>query len=155
MDDEEESFVLEDPTPLKIDTIDSHFYDILSVPSSDSGDCTNLKRKKIPDPFSPLQSVTWHSLLKEFLTRECLQLANWMLAYLLQLQCPIYSKGYISWIGFNMWSESSFATVWVTLVLEVNMEPSLPSVSTMTTQDFSVALLKDISWSRIWPVENF
>lgn len=43
-DDEDESFVLEDPTLLNIDTIDSHSYDTSSVASSDSGDRTNLKR---------------------------------------------------------------------------------------------------------------
>ncbi|EPY82379.1 hypothetical protein CB1_000660005 [Camelus ferus] len=42
-DDEDESFVLEDPTLLNIDAIDSHSYDTSSVASSDSGDRTNLK----------------------------------------------------------------------------------------------------------------
>ncbi|XP_019695597.1 vacuolar protein sorting-associated protein 8 homolog isoform X10 [Felis catus] len=64
-DDEEESFVLEDPTLLNIDTIDSHSYDTSSVASSDSGDRTNLKRKKkLPDSFSLHGSVMRHSLLK-------------------------------------------------------------------------------------------
>lgn len=43
-DDEDESFVLEDPTLLNVDTIDSHSYDTSSVASSDSGDRANLKR---------------------------------------------------------------------------------------------------------------
>ena len=64
-DDEDESFVLEDPTLLNIDTIDSHSYDTSSVASSDSGDRTNLKRKKkLPDSFSLHGSVMRHSLLK-------------------------------------------------------------------------------------------
>ncbi|XP_014701634.2 vacuolar protein sorting-associated protein 8 homolog isoform X2 [Equus asinus] len=64
-DDEDESFVLEDPTLLNIDTIDSHSYDTSSVASSDSGDRTNLKRKKkLPDTFSLHGSVMRHSLLK-------------------------------------------------------------------------------------------
>ncbi|XP_014448023.1 vacuolar protein sorting-associated protein 8 homolog isoform X3 [Tupaia chinensis] len=64
-DDEDESFVLEDPTLLNIDTIDSHSYDTSSVASSDSGDRTNLKRKKkLPDCFSLHGSVMRHSLLK-------------------------------------------------------------------------------------------
>ncbi|XP_006869895.1 PREDICTED: vacuolar protein sorting-associated protein 8 homolog [Chrysochloris asiatica] len=64
-DDEEESFVLEDPTLLNIDTVDSHSYDTSSVASSDSGDRTNLKRKKkLPDNFSLHGSVMRHSLLK-------------------------------------------------------------------------------------------
>lgn len=64
-DDEDESFVLEDPTLLNIDTIDSHSYDTSSVASSDSGDRTNLKKKKkLPDSFSLHGSVMRHSLLK-------------------------------------------------------------------------------------------
>ncbi|KAL6045168.1 hypothetical protein STEG23_013859, partial [Scotinomys teguina] len=64
-DDEEESFVLEDPTLLNIDTIDTHSYDTSSVASSDSGDRANLKRKKrLPDSFSLHGSVMRHSLLK-------------------------------------------------------------------------------------------
>ncbi|ERE75266.1 putative vacuolar protein sorting-associated protein 8 isoform 1 [Cricetulus griseus] len=64
-DDEDESFVLEDPTLLNIDTIDSHSYDTSSVASSDSGDRANLKRKKkLPDSFSLHGSVMRHSLLK-------------------------------------------------------------------------------------------
>ncbi|XP_037659233.1 vacuolar protein sorting-associated protein 8 homolog [Choloepus didactylus] len=64
-DDEDESFVLEDPTLLNIDTIDSHSYDTSSVASSDSGDRSNLKRKKkLPDSFSLHGSVMRHSLLK-------------------------------------------------------------------------------------------
>ncbi|KAH0512579.1 Vacuolar protein sorting-associated protein 8-like protein [Microtus ochrogaster] len=64
-DDEDESFVLEDPTLLNIDTIDSHSYDTSSVASSDSGDRANLKRKKkLPDAFSLHGSVMRHSLLK-------------------------------------------------------------------------------------------
>ncbi|XP_012585745.1 PREDICTED: vacuolar protein sorting-associated protein 8 homolog [Condylura cristata] len=64
-DDEDESFILEDPTLLNIDAIDSHSYDTSSVASSDSGDRTNLKRKKkLPDSFSLHGSVMRHSLLK-------------------------------------------------------------------------------------------
>uniref|UniRef100_A0A5F9DFD3 Vacuolar protein sorting-associated protein 8 homolog n=1 Tax=Oryctolagus cuniculus TaxID=9986 RepID=A0A5F9DFD3_RABIT len=64
-DDEDDSFVLEDPTLLNIDAIDSHSYDTSSVASSDSGDRTNLKRKKkLPDSFSLHGSVMRHSLLK-------------------------------------------------------------------------------------------
>ncbi|KAK2492937.1 hypothetical protein MC885_001445, partial [Smutsia gigantea] len=64
-DDEDESSVLEDPTLLNIDAIDSHSYDTSSVASSDSGDRTNLKRKKkLPDSFSLHGSVMRHSLLK-------------------------------------------------------------------------------------------
>uniref|UniRef100_A0A2K5PB67 Vacuolar protein sorting-associated protein 8 homolog n=1 Tax=Cebus imitator TaxID=2715852 RepID=A0A2K5PB67_CEBIM len=64
-DDEDESFVLEDPTLLNIDTVDSHSYDTSSVASSDSGDRTNLKRKKkLLDSFSLHGSVMRHSLLK-------------------------------------------------------------------------------------------
>ncbi|CAO2631345.1 Vacuolar protein sorting-associated protein 8 homolog [Lemmus lemmus] len=64
-DDEDESFVLEDPALLNIDTIDSHSYDTSSVASSDSGDRANLKRKKkLPDAFSLHGSVMRHSLLK-------------------------------------------------------------------------------------------
>lgn len=64
-DDEDESFVLEDPTLLNVDTIDSHSYDTSSVASSDSGDRANLKRKKkLPDSFSLHGSVMRHSLLK-------------------------------------------------------------------------------------------
>ncbi|OXB83440.1 UNVERIFIED_CONTAM: hypothetical protein H355_006287, partial [Colinus virginianus] len=43
-DDEEESFVLEDPFLLNIDNTDTHSYDTSSVASSDSGDRTHLKR---------------------------------------------------------------------------------------------------------------
>ncbi|XP_057162764.1 vacuolar protein sorting-associated protein 8 homolog isoform X5 [Ursus arctos] len=115
-DDEEESFVLEDPTLLNIDTIDSHSYDTSSVASSDSGDRTNLKRKKkLPDSFSLHGSVMRHSLLKG-------------------ISAQIVSAA----IRIKLCD-----SVWVALVLEVSMEPSLLSVSTMTAQDFSVALLKD------------
>lgn len=43
-DDEEESFILEDPFLLNIDNTDTHSYDTSSVASSDSGDRTHLKR---------------------------------------------------------------------------------------------------------------
>eukprot|EP00069_Balaena_mysticetus_P017214 bmy_10410T0 len=49
-DDEDDSFVLEDPTLLNIDTIDSHSYD--------------TSKKKLPDSFSLHGSVMRHSLLK-------------------------------------------------------------------------------------------
>ncbi|NXA41332.1 VPS8 protein, partial [Eudromia elegans] len=64
-DDEEESFVLEDPFLLNIDNTDTHSYDTSSVASSDSGDRTHLKRKKkIPDSLSLHGSVIRLSLLK-------------------------------------------------------------------------------------------
>uniref|UniRef100_A0A8C9U8E0 Vacuolar protein sorting-associated protein 8 homolog n=1 Tax=Serinus canaria TaxID=9135 RepID=A0A8C9U8E0_SERCA len=64
-DDEEESFVLEDPFLLNIDNTDTHSYDTSSVASSDSGDRTHLKRKKkLPDSLSLHGSVIRLSLLK-------------------------------------------------------------------------------------------
>ncbi|XP_074860319.1 vacuolar protein sorting-associated protein 8 homolog isoform X2 [Carettochelys insculpta] len=64
-DDEEESFILEDPSLLNIDNIDAHSYDTSSLASSDSGDRTHLKRKKkLPDTFSIHGSVIRLSLLK-------------------------------------------------------------------------------------------
>ncbi|KAK2538657.1 Vps8 [Columba livia] len=64
-DDEEESFILEDPFLLNIDNTDAHSYDTSSVASSDSGDRTHLKRKKrLPDPLSLHGSVIRLSLLK-------------------------------------------------------------------------------------------
>uniref|UniRef100_A0A8C8SCP3 Uncharacterized protein n=1 Tax=Pelusios castaneus TaxID=367368 RepID=A0A8C8SCP3_9SAUR len=64
-DDEEESFILEDPSLLNIDNIDTHSYDTSSLASSDSGDRTHLKRKKkLPDSFSLHGSVIRLSLLK-------------------------------------------------------------------------------------------
>ncbi|XP_042313799.1 vacuolar protein sorting-associated protein 8 homolog isoform X4 [Sceloporus undulatus] len=64
-DDEEEPFVLEDPSLLNIDNIDTHSYDTSSVASSDSGDRTHLKRKKkLRDSFSVHGSVIRLSLLK-------------------------------------------------------------------------------------------
>ncbi|XP_065604649.1 vacuolar protein sorting-associated protein 8 homolog isoform X2 [Cyrtonyx montezumae] len=64
-DDEEESFVLEDPFLLNIDNTDAHSYDTSSVASSDSGDRTHLKRKKkLPDSLSLHGSVIRLSLLK-------------------------------------------------------------------------------------------
>uniref|UniRef100_A0A803SWN9 Vacuolar protein sorting-associated protein 8 homolog n=1 Tax=Anolis carolinensis TaxID=28377 RepID=A0A803SWN9_ANOCA len=64
-DDEEEPFVLEDPSLLNIDNIDTHSYDTSSVASSDSGDRTHLKRKKkLRDSFSIHGSVIRLSLLK-------------------------------------------------------------------------------------------
>uniref|UniRef100_A0A452IY39 Vacuolar protein sorting-associated protein 8 homolog n=1 Tax=Gopherus agassizii TaxID=38772 RepID=A0A452IY39_9SAUR len=64
-DDEEESFVLEDPSLLNIDNIDTHSYDTSSLASSDSGDRTHLKRKKkLPDSLSLHGSVVRLSLLK-------------------------------------------------------------------------------------------
>uniref|UniRef100_A0A8C3TFZ7 Vacuolar protein sorting-associated protein 8 homolog n=1 Tax=Chelydra serpentina TaxID=8475 RepID=A0A8C3TFZ7_CHESE len=64
-DDEEESFVLEDPSLLNIDNIDTHSYDTSSLASSDSGDRTHLKRKKkLLDSFSLHGSVVRLSLLK-------------------------------------------------------------------------------------------
>ncbi|XP_067158299.1 vacuolar protein sorting-associated protein 8 homolog [Apteryx mantelli] len=64
-DDEEESFVLEDPFLLNIDNTDTHSYDTSSVASSDSGDRTHLKRKKkLPDSLSIHGSVIRLSLLK-------------------------------------------------------------------------------------------
>ncbi|KAM9183910.1 vacuolar protein sorting-associated protein 8 homolog isoform 2-T2 [Mergus octosetaceus] len=64
-DDEEESFILEDPFLLNIDNTDTHSYDTSSVASSDSGDRTHLKRKKkLPDSLSLHGSVIRLSLLK-------------------------------------------------------------------------------------------
>ncbi|NXX93888.1 VPS8 protein, partial [Centropus bengalensis] len=64
-DDEEESFVLEDPFLLNVDNTDAHSYDTSSVASSDSGDRTHLKRKKkLPDSLSLHGSVIRLSLLK-------------------------------------------------------------------------------------------
>ncbi|XP_059586732.1 vacuolar protein sorting-associated protein 8 homolog isoform X3 [Alligator mississippiensis] len=64
-DDEEETFVLEDPSLLNIDNIDTHSYDTSSVASSDSGDRAHMKRKKrLPDSFSLHGSVIRLSLLK-------------------------------------------------------------------------------------------
>ncbi|NWJ01417.1 VPS8 protein, partial [Crypturellus undulatus] len=64
-DDEEESFILEDPFLLNIDNTDTHSYDTSSVASSDSGDRTHLKRKKkLPDCLSLHGSVIRLSLLK-------------------------------------------------------------------------------------------
>uniref|UniRef100_A0A8C9EVV6 Vacuolar protein sorting-associated protein 8 homolog n=1 Tax=Pavo cristatus TaxID=9049 RepID=A0A8C9EVV6_PAVCR len=64
-DDEEESFILEDPFLLNIDNTDAHSYDTSSVASSDSGDRTHLKRKKkLPDSLSLHGSVIRLSLLK-------------------------------------------------------------------------------------------
>ncbi|KAF1549037.1 hypothetical protein FQV10_0008744, partial [Eudyptes schlegeli] len=64
-DDEEESFILEDPFLLNIDNMDTHSYDTSSVASSDSGDRTHLKRKKkLPDSHSLHGSVIRLSLLK-------------------------------------------------------------------------------------------
>ncbi|KAJ8793909.1 hypothetical protein J1605_019173 [Eschrichtius robustus] len=126
-DDEDDSFVLEDPTLLNIDTIDSHSYDTSSVASSDSGDRTNLKRKKkLPDSFSLHGSVMRHSLLKG-ISAQIVSAADKVDAGLPTAIIRI----------------KLCDSVWVALVLEVNMEPSLPSVSTMTAHDFSVALLKD------------
>ncbi|NXD17944.1 VPS8 protein, partial [Nothocercus nigrocapillus] len=64
-DDEEESFILEDPFLLNIDNTDTHSYDTSSVASSDSGDRTHLKRKKkLLDSLSLHGSVIRLSLLK-------------------------------------------------------------------------------------------
>uniref|UniRef100_A0A8D2MNY0 Vacuolar protein sorting-associated protein 8 homolog n=1 Tax=Zonotrichia albicollis TaxID=44394 RepID=A0A8D2MNY0_ZONAL len=64
-DDEEESFILEDPFLLNLDNTDTHSYDTSSVASSDSGDRTHLKRKKkLPDSLSLHGSVIRLSLLK-------------------------------------------------------------------------------------------
>ncbi|XP_050184016.1 vacuolar protein sorting-associated protein 8 homolog isoform X2 [Myiozetetes cayanensis] len=64
-DDEEESFVLEDPFLLSVDNADAHSYDTSSVASSDSGDRSHLKRKKkLPDSLSLHGSVIRLSLLK-------------------------------------------------------------------------------------------
>ncbi|KAJ6669149.1 hypothetical protein lerEdw1_007958 [Lerista edwardsae] len=61
-DDEEEPFVLEDPSLLNIDNIDTHSYDTSSVASSDSGDRTHLKRQKTK---WPLQSMVWKKKLHD------------------------------------------------------------------------------------------
>ncbi|NWS22506.1 VPS8 protein, partial [Pachyramphus minor] len=64
-DDEEESFILEDPFLLNVDNTDAHSYDTSSVASSDSGDRSHLRRKKeLPDSLSLHGSVIRLSLLK-------------------------------------------------------------------------------------------
>ncbi|XP_026557144.1 vacuolar protein sorting-associated protein 8 homolog [Pseudonaja textilis] len=69
-DDEEEPFVLEDPSLLNIDNIDTHSYDTSSLASSDSGDKSHLKRKKkLRDSFSIHGSVIRLSLLKGISTQ--------------------------------------------------------------------------------------
>ncbi|KAM6441851.1 vacuolar protein sorting-associated protein 8 homolog isoform 1-T3 [Liasis olivaceus] len=70
IDDEEEPFVLEDPSLLNIDNTDTHSYDTSSVASSDSGDKSHLKRKKkLRDSFSIHGSVIRLSLLKGISTQ--------------------------------------------------------------------------------------
>nr|XP_033800413.1 vacuolar protein sorting-associated protein 8 homolog isoform X1 [Geotrypetes seraphini] len=64
-DDEDESFIPEDPSLLNIETVDTHSCDTSSLASSDSGDRTHLKRrKKLHDAFSRHGSVMRRSLLK-------------------------------------------------------------------------------------------
>ncbi|XP_005999154.1 vacuolar protein sorting-associated protein 8 homolog isoform X1 [Latimeria chalumnae] len=64
--DEDEPFVLDDPSLLNIENLDAHSCDTSSLASSDSGDRTHLKRrKKVIDSFSTIHgSVLRHSLLK-------------------------------------------------------------------------------------------
>ncbi|XP_055494531.1 vacuolar protein sorting-associated protein 8 homolog isoform X3 [Leucoraja erinacea] len=64
-EDEDESFILEDPTLLNTDNIDAHSGETSSLASSDSGDRTNLKRKKVSDISSCIHgSVVRRSVLK-------------------------------------------------------------------------------------------
>ncbi|XP_048390775.1 vacuolar protein sorting-associated protein 8 homolog isoform X1 [Stegostoma tigrinum] len=65
-EDEDESFILEDPALLNMDSIDTHSGETSSLASSDSGDRTNLKRrKKISDANSGVHgSVVRRSVLK-------------------------------------------------------------------------------------------
>ncbi|XP_029462059.1 vacuolar protein sorting-associated protein 8 homolog isoform X3 [Rhinatrema bivittatum] len=64
-DDEDESFIPEDPSLLNIETVDTHSCDTSSLASSDSGDRSHLKRrKKLHDAFSRHGSVMRRSLLK-------------------------------------------------------------------------------------------
>ncbi|XP_038644180.1 LOW QUALITY PROTEIN: vacuolar protein sorting-associated protein 8 homolog [Scyliorhinus canicula] len=64
-EDEDESFILEDPALLNMDNIDTHSGETSSLASSDSGDRTNLKRrKKILDVMSIHGSVVRRSVLK-------------------------------------------------------------------------------------------
>ncbi|XP_069471841.1 vacuolar protein sorting-associated protein 8 homolog isoform X2 [Ambystoma mexicanum] len=64
-DDEDESFIPEDPSLLNLETIDTYSCDNSSLASSDSGDRTHLKRKKkLQGVLSRHGSVMRHSLLK-------------------------------------------------------------------------------------------
>ncbi|XP_002936581.2 vacuolar protein sorting-associated protein 8 homolog isoform X2 [Xenopus tropicalis] len=63
-DDEEESFIPEDPALLNVEAIDVHSCDTSSLASSDSGDRVHKRKKKLPDAFSRHGSVMHHSLLK-------------------------------------------------------------------------------------------
>ncbi|GCB73005.1 hypothetical protein scyTo_0002298 [Scyliorhinus torazame] len=65
-EDEDESFILEDPALLNMDNIDTHSGETSSLASSDSGDRTNLKRrKKISDVSLSIHgSVVRRSVLK-------------------------------------------------------------------------------------------
>ncbi|XP_063285959.1 vacuolar protein sorting-associated protein 8 homolog isoform X1 [Pelobates fuscus] len=63
-DDEDETFIPEDPVLLNVETIDTHSCDTSSLASSDSGDRAHKRKKRLPDAFSLHGSVMRHSLLK-------------------------------------------------------------------------------------------
>uniref|UniRef100_A0A8C5QQE4 Vacuolar protein sorting-associated protein 8 homolog n=1 Tax=Leptobrachium leishanense TaxID=445787 RepID=A0A8C5QQE4_9ANUR len=63
-DDEDETFIPEDPVLLNVETIDTHSCDTSSLASSDSGDRAHKRKKRLPDAFSRHGSVVRHSLLK-------------------------------------------------------------------------------------------
>ncbi|KAM4626129.1 vacuolar protein sorting-associated protein 8 homolog [Discoglossus pictus] len=63
-DDEDESFIPEDPALLNVEVVDTHSCDTSSVASSDSGDRAHKRKKRLPDAFSRHGSVMRHSLLK-------------------------------------------------------------------------------------------
>ncbi|CAJ0930349.1 unnamed protein product [Ranitomeya imitator] len=63
-DDEDETFIPEDPALLSIETIDTHSCDTSSLASSDSGDRAHKRKKRLPDAFSRHGSVMRQTLLK-------------------------------------------------------------------------------------------
>uniref|UniRef100_A0A4W3IW36 VPS8 subunit of CORVET complex n=1 Tax=Callorhinchus milii TaxID=7868 RepID=A0A4W3IW36_CALMI len=64
-EDEEELFILEDPALLNTDNIDAHSIETSSLASSDSGDRTHLRRKKVTEATSSIHgSVVRQSILK-------------------------------------------------------------------------------------------
>ncbi|KQK79932.1 hypothetical protein AAES_221929 [Amazona aestiva] len=126
-DDEEESFILEDPFLLNIDNTDTHSYDTSSVASSDSGDRTHLKRKKkLPDSLSLHGSVIRLSLLKG-----------------ISAQIVSAADKVDAGLPTAIIKTRLFGCVWVVLLLGPSMGLSLLSVSTTTAQGSCVALQKD------------
>ncbi|KAM4698795.1 vacuolar protein sorting-associated protein 8 homolog [Rhinophrynus dorsalis] len=63
-DDEDDTFIPEDPALLNVEAVDSHSCDTSSLASSDSGDRAHRRKKRLPDAFSRHGSVMRHSLLK-------------------------------------------------------------------------------------------